>query len=290
MPLLSRFFRIIGLLLLAAGLQGCGGLLKVAYNQAPDAIYWWLDGFFDFKEVQTLRLRPDLEAIHAWHRRTELPAYADLLHRAVALAPENVTPPQVCDIFSAGRSRAIAAVDRLEPTVAAIAPTFTLEQITHFESQMDKRNKKWRSEWIDGTAAKRTARRVKEAVSRAETVYGSLEARQLAVIKDIIARSGYDPQISYREAVRRQQDGLATLRMLVNTKPPEAKVRADMRALFERSIHSPDAAYRSYQDMITREGCAAVAEFHNATTPAQRARAIKVLGDYEKDFRELAAR
>lgn len=290
MPLLSRFFGIIGLLVLAAGLQGCGGLLKVAYNQAPDAIYWWLDGFFDLKEVQSLRLRPDLEALHAWHRKHELPAYADLLHKAATLVPGNVTAPQICDIFSAGRKHALAAVDRLEPTVVAIAPTFNLEQIAHFETQLEKRNKKWRADWIEGTASKKTAKRVKEAVSRAEMFYGNLDSRQLALVRESIAKSTYDPQVSYREAVRRQQDGLATLRMIVNTKPPEARVKSEMRALFERSLNSPEPAYRAYLEAITHEGCSAVAELHNATTPAQRTNAAKVLQEYASDFRELAAR
>jgi uncharacterized protein YceK len=290
MPLISRFLRIICLLLLVTGLQGCGGLIKVAYNQAPDALYWWMDSVFDFKEVQTLRLRPDLEALHAWHRRNELPVYAELAGKAAAMAAGNLSTAQVCDNFNIGRARAIAAVERLEPTVVALAPTFKPEQIAHIEKELDKRNRKWREEWIEGSPAKRTAKRVKEAVSRAEMFYGNLDSRQIAVVRENIARSSYDPQISHREALRRQQDALATLRSIANTQPAEAKVRADMRALFDRSVVSPDAAYRSYQETITREGCASVAELHNATTPTQRAKAAQTLRGYEADFRELAAR
>jgi len=278
------------LLLLAAGLQGCGGLIKVAYNQAPEALYWWLDGYFDLKEMQNLRLRPDLEALHAWHRRNELPSYAGLAEKAANLAQANVNAGQICELFNAARSRALAAVDRLEPTVVAIAPTFKPEQVAHLEKELDKRNKKWREEWIEGTPAKRMTKRVKESVSRAEMFYGNLDPLQLATVREIISRSSYDPQVSYRETVRRQQDALATLRNLVNAQPPEARVKTEIRALFDRSLNSPDLAYRAYIETTTRENCAAVAELHNAATPAQRVRAVRALKGYEADFRELAAR
>ena len=276
------------MLLLAGGLQGCGGLIKVAYNQAPDALYWWLDGFFDFKEAQTLRLRPDLEALHAWHRRHELPVYADIASKAANLASGNVSTEQVCDIFNAGRTRALASVERFEPTVVVIAPMFKPEQIAHLEKELDKRNKKWRAEWMDGPPARRMTKRVKEAVSRAEMFYGNLDSLQIAMMREIIGRSTSDPQISYRETVRRQQDVLATLRNFANTPPSEVRARADMRALFDRSLISPEPAYRTYLETTTHEGCAAVAELHNATTPAQRAKAVRLLKEYEADFRALA--
>ncbi len=275
-------------MLVALALHGCG-LVKIAYNQGPDALYWWLDGYFDLQEVQTLRLRPDLDALQAWHRRNELPAYADLLQKARTLAPGEVTHDQMCEFFTTARSRALAVVDRAEPTVVALAPTLSLEQIKHFEVQLDKRNKKWRSEWMEGSQQKRMAHRVKEAVNRAEHFYGNLHEAQLASIRRSMASSTYDPEVSYREAVRRQQDALATLRMLKASQAPEAKVKADMRALFERSLNSPNPAYRTYQAAITREGCAAVAELHNSTTPAQRTKAAQVLKGYEDAFRELSA-
>lgn len=281
------FYRIIGLMLAAAALHGCG-MVKVAYNQAPDALYWWLDGYFDFREPQTLRVRADLDALQAWHRRHELPAYADLLRKAQALAPGEVTGEQVCELFGTGRTRALALLERLEPTVLAIAPTLDARQISTLEKHLEKRNRKWRSEWLEGSAQKRNAHRVKQAVNRAEMFYGSLHERQLASIRHSIQQSAFDAATSYRETVRRQQDALATLRALVSSPARAAEARTDLRALFDRNINSPEPAYRAYLDAITREGCAAVADLHNSTTTAQRAKAVQVLHGYERDFRELA--
>ena len=275
-------------MLLATTLQGCG-MVRIAYNQAPDALYWWLDSYLDFREVQSLRLRPDLEALQQWHRNNELPAWVALLEKARTQAAGDIDGAQVCRLLDEGRARAIAVLERLEPTTVALAPTLTTEQISHLETQLDKRNRKWRAEWMEGPAGKRTAKRVKEAASRAEMFYGDLGDRQLALVRSAIARSVFDPQITYREALRREQDALGTLRSLQAARLSQAQVQAAMRGLFDRTLHSPDLAYRSYLQSLTQDGCSLIAELHNSATPAQRQRAMKTLKSYEDDFVALAA-
>lgn len=280
--------RIIGLMLVAAALHGCG-MVRLAYNQAPDALYWWLDSYLDFNESQTLRVRADLDALQTWHRSNELPRYADLLRRARDLAPGDVNAQQVCALFEEGRARAVAVLERLEPTVLAIAPTLDEQQLGVLEKHLEKRNRKWRSEWLEGPARKRLEHRVKQTAKRAEMLYGSLGDKQLDAVRQNMGNSSFDAATSYRETVRRQQDALKTLRALRSGPPAESTVRQDLLALFDRTVNSPDPAYRSYFDTITREGCAAVARLHNSTTQAQRAKAVRTLQDYEEDFRALAA-
>lgn len=277
----------MGLLVLAAVLQACS-MVRFAYNQAPDALYWWLDGYFGFTEVQSLKLKADLASFQQWHRRTELPAYAALLQKLQQLAPNDVLPQQVCDLLAEARQRAVALSDALEPTIVALAPTLAPEQIVQLEKQLDKRNRKWREEWIDVSPQELTERRVKQAVDRAEMFYGRLEEPQLAVARATVQGSAFDPRHSLRETLRRQRDALQTLRQLQSQQPGEAHVRTLLRTLFERSMNSPDAAYRSYLESMTRTGCQAIAALHNSTTPAQRLRAAEKLRSYEQDARLLS--
>ena len=55
--------------------------IKIGYNNAPELAYWWLDGYADFSEVQTLKAREELARLHQWHRTTELPRLAELLQK-----------------------------------------------------------------------------------------------------------------------------------------------------------------------------------------------------------------
>lgn len=280
-------FRIIGLMLVAAALNGCG-MVRLAYNQAPEALYWWLDSYLDFNESQALRVRADLDALQEWHRSNELPRYAELLRRARELAPGNIDGQQVCELFGEGRARAVAVLERLEPTVIAIAPTLDEQQLGVLERHLEKRNGKWRSEWLEGTARKRLEHRVRQTARRAEMFYGSLGETQLTTIRQSMVSSSFDAATSYRETVRRQQDALKTLRGLQPAQG-ESNHRQSLLALFDRTVNSPDPAYRSYFEAITREGCTAVAQLHNSTTQAQRAKAVRTLQGYEEDFRTLAA-
>lgn len=293
MPVPSRVLRIIGAaavaLAVGLGLGGCS-VVRIAYNQAPDAAYWWLDGYFDFNEPQTLRLRADLAQAHDWHRQTQLPAYADLLKDLQRRAPDNLSPAQACEVFTQVRQRLVMISDRLEPTVVALAPQFTPAQLAHLEQQLEKRNREWRKEWLEGTPQERAQRRFKSVVERAEMFYGTLEDAQRSVVRASIAASRFDAATTYRDTLRRQQDALQTLRALTrNGTPAEIHVKAEMRALFERSLNPPVPAMREYIEAITRDGCEATARLHNSTTPQQRANAVARLKSYEDDLRVLAA-
>lgn len=283
-----RLFHIIGALLLALLLPGCSAI-QLGYNNAPGLGYWWLDSYLDFNAAQSLKVRAELAALQAWHRKSELPAYAGTLHQLQQLAPATVSPEQVCDLYSEVRARLQRISDRAEPAVTAITPTLKTEQLDHLARQFDKRNQKWREEWLDGTPAQRSSRRFEKAVERAEMLYGRLEEAQLAVIRSSIASSSFDAQRSYRETLRRQQDTLQTLKehSAGTTRAPH--VKAEILALLERTLNSPDAAYRSHMEKITAEGCRTLAALHNSSTPAQRRHALETLRDYEADARALAS-
>lgn len=264
-------------------------MVRLAYNQAPDALYWWLDGYFDFNEAQSLRVREGLDAVQKWHRRNELPAYADMLQKMQRLATGEITGEQVCGLFSEARERALALSQALEPTVVAVAPTLSREQIHHLEKQLAKRNRKWHEEWLEGPPRERTEHRVKQAVERAERFYGRLEPAQRAAARAVVEASAFDAPHTYRETLRRQHDAVRTLRHLQTHQPGPATTQTLMRALFDRSMESPDASYRSYLEALTRTGCAGVATLHNSTSAGQRARAVETLKAYEADARALAA-
>jgi hypothetical protein len=287
----SRFFHIIGVLLallLASLLSGCSAV-KLGYNNAPGLSYWWLDSYLDFDDTQSLKVRADLAALQVWHRQNELPVYIDTLKKLQRLAPSSVTPEQLCDISSALKTRFQTLVDQAEPTVVALAPTFKTEQLNHLARQFDKRNQKWRAEWLEGTPTERSARRIKQLTDRIEMLYGKLEEPQFAVLRASGAVSAFDASLSYRETLRRQQDALQTLRQFQPGTWTELQVKAEVRALLVRAMQSPDAAYRNYQEQMTRESCKAFATLHNTATPAQRLQVMETLKDYETDARTLMA-
>ena len=269
-------------------LPGCS-TIKLAYSNAPDLSYWWLDSYLDFNEAQSLQVRADLAALQAWHRARELPAYVSTLEKLQGLAPANVTSAQVCELYSELKSHFEHLIDQAGLTLTAVAPTLKVEQIEHLGRQLDKRRQKWREEWLDGNPTERQTRRVKQWVERTEMFYGQLLEPQLALLRASVAASAFDASLHLRESGRRHQDTLQTLRRLQRGSGSARQAGDEVRALLARSINSPDAAYRNYQEKMTQENCKVFASLHNNTTPAQRLQLVKALKNYEADARTLMA-
>ena len=285
--------RIIGLLpaiLALALVQGCSAV-KLAYNNAPEFSYWWIDGYADLNDTQSLRVREELAKMQQWHRATELPKVADLLLKMRQLAPADTTAEQVCGLFADTRRRVDALLAQVEVPAVEVAMSLSPAQLAHIEAKFAKNNTEWQDEWIAGGAAERQAKRLKSAIERSEQFYGSLEEKQLAVLRASIQQSPFDPQLSYAERLRRQRDTLQALRQAITApRPSVAQSITALRGVLERSINSPNPVYRAYSDRAIAESCKTFAQLHNATTPEQRERAVRRLAAYERDARELAVK
>jgi hypothetical protein len=198
----------------------------------------------------------------------------------------------VCGLLVDVRARIDAVVAQTEPAAVTLAMGLSAAQLAHIEAKFAKTNAQWRDDWMAGTLSRRQAQRLKTAVERSEQFYGNLEERQVAVLRDFIANSDFDAQMSYAERLRRQQDLLQTLRLTSGlsgeTRPGAPQAAAAVRAYLERAVNSPNPAYRSYLDKEIRDNCKAFAQLHNSTTPTQRERAVRRLAAYERDARELA--
>lgn len=288
--------RIIGWLLAVAALslfQACSAV-KLAYNNAPELGYWWLDGYADFDDSQSLKVRAELARLQQWHRTDELPKIADMLQEARRLAGADLGPAPVCALYAAARARFSAVTAQTERAALELAMSLGPEQLAHIERKFARKNADWRDEWLVIPASQRLEHRLKTNVERSEDFYGRLEERQLATLRAGLETSIFDPQLVYAERVRRQQDLLQTLRLAsgagpgVMRKTGQAEVLTALRAYFDRSLNSPSPAYRAYNDRLVAESCAVFAQVHNSTTPEQRSRAVRRLAAYERDVVELS--
>jgi len=287
----GRSTRIIGglaVLALAGLLQSCS-LMKVAYNQAPELAYWQLDRHFDFTDAQSLQVKADLERLQAWHRQTQLPSYIEALQKLQQQMPSDMDAAAACAIYTDVQGKLVALARQAEPPMATLAASLQAGQLKNLEHRFAKGNDEYREDFLEASPKAQREKRYKEAVKRAEMLYGRLEKKQLAVIERRLDASHFDAPRSYAEKIRRQQDALHTLRPLVAGQGTPEKTQAAMRGLFERTLNSPDAAYRDYMDKLTQDACVTIAELHNSTTPAQRHKAVETLQRYEQDFRTLHA-
>ena len=280
--------RALGALLLGAalGLGGCSAV-RLSYNNAPDLMHWWLDGFADFDKAQSQRVRTDLAALARWHRQEELPLVAELLQNAETLANQpQPTAGQICGLYAQSVLRMEAIVERSLPGAAAIAPTLQASQIKSLAATYEKNNRKWREEWLT-TDKDGIARRTQKIRERLEDFYGPLNPAQVRQLQARMDKAGSDEPLHYREILRRQQEVLQTLAQLRQADASTAQ--SALSAMAKGYFHSPDASYRTYKDQAVAQTCEAMAELHRSATAQQRKSMVTALQGYAGDVRALIA-
>ncbi|MCX2863176.1 DUF6279 family lipoprotein [Paucibacter sp. PLA-PC-4] len=281
-------WRTLALLLAVLLLQACS-TVKLAYNQTPTLLYWRLDSYLDFSDEQAQQVRESLQRLQLRHRREQLPRYAELLQRVQPLLAESISAQQACAVVEQGRSLLGELADPVLHTLLWLAGDLSTEQLKHLERKQGTASIEWKQKWVDISAEQLARLRYEQVLSRSEMLYGSLDEAQKNAIRAGLASAVFDPQRSYAERLRRQQDLLQQLRRIqAELLGPEA-ARALLQAWLQRVMVSPDPAYQRYQQAQIREGCSTFARLHNATTPAQRTRAQQTLKSYEEDFLQLAA-
>ncbi len=287
----SRCVAIIGALVLTTLLAGCSAL-RLGYSQGPTLAYWWLDSYLDFDDAQRTKARDALAQWFAWHRKTELPQLAALLGRAAVEVTADASTEQACRWVETFQPRIDAAVEQTLPAVAEIAVTLRPEQIDAMRKRQARANEEFRDEYLQPKAEARLKADLERALERAEMLYGRFSGPQRDRLQEIIAASSFDPERWLADRQRRQRDLLQTLQTLPPSSPPGVG-RSDavmvLRGYWQRSRKSPDEAYARYAQQLNNYNCAAAAQIHNLTNPAQRLEAQKRLRGWEADLRSLIA-
>lgn len=283
----SSAARIISLVVLTCLLQACSSA-KLAYNQAPELAYWYLDGYVNFSSGQSVQVKDDLNKLQTWHRQTQLPTYIDMLQKMQQKIPLDINTQDACSILTDVRRKFMVVSDQAQPTVVTMLDTMTSNQIDTLARKFEKSNADFRNDYMQSAKPVNQTKRYKQSVSRAEMLYGRLDDEQMSLIALQVEKSSFSAPLAYAERQRRQQDTLQTLRTLLKNQSTSEQKKLAVRSLFERSFMSPNPVYAEYIDALTKESCANLAGFHNTTSIGQRRKAIEKLMGYEQDMRTLS--
>lgn len=279
---------VVALVLAGLLLAGCS-TVKLAYNQAPQLLSWQLNRYLDLSQPQAERVRDELADLHRWHRDTLLPEHAGLLQKLRQQLPAPISAEQACRAYADLRSQIDQLLARAEPSLVWLASDLSESQIRSLQKKQADSNTDWKKEWLDPSPDKLREHRYQLLLSRTEDFYGSLQEPQKAALRSYIAQSSFDPQRTYAERQRRQQDLVQVLRKIAAERGNTEQARTLLRGYLARLNTSPDAAYQRYAATLVDEGCAGFALVHSAMTPAQRLQAVASIGAYEQDFIALAA-
>jgi len=267
-------------------LQGCSAI-KLGYQQLPTLSYWWLDSTVSFSGAQTTGAKQALENLHQWHRNEELPAYVELLQRALVLSAGPVQAEQVCRVWTDVQTRLDTvmreAVVQAAPVVMALGP----RQLSHMARRWESQNEDWEKEWLLGSVSERLERRLDKTLERYRSFYGELTPTQVSLVKTQLAQSPWTAEWGRQDRQRRQQDLLSTLQAIQQNKLSQAEVEGQLWGVWQRWMKPTEAAQRQVVQSLSQRACENLAQLHNTATPEQRQQATRRLRAYEKDVKDL---
>lgn len=282
-----RFIQCVLILLLAGLINSCG-LVKTVYNNSPEALGWWLDGYFDFTQTQKSILNPALHRLHDWHRQNQLPSYILTLQDLQKMViKEHISANEACEKMDGIRENFSELQLESIPIIIVIAPLLSDEQLQHFQAKLEKRALKWKSEWWQETPEEQLEVRLDKIESFAEKVYGTLSESQLAMLKQNLAISSIKPALTYAEILRRNEDVYQIVTALHNQSLSAENKSQLVKQGFERLKSSPNPAYQVYANQVKQRTCEIMAELHASTNAKQKQHAKDWLENYIVQFSGL---
>ncbi len=267
--------------------------VQLAYRQAPNLSYWWIDRQLDLNDAQEALVRQDVDAFFAWHRQQGLPELTSQLRRWQAQARNDWTADQVCREVEWLRGRAWQAIDQALPAAARLSLQLQPAQLQRLARQQADSNQDFQEDFVDGSPQARIDKRVERTSKRFTQFYGSVSAEQEALLRQWLARSPWDGQRALAERQRRQQDMRDTVRAVQtahgsrpagDTAAAPAAVQTALRAVAERALNPSAPETKAYNDAFQRHSCAQLAALHNSMSAAQRQELARTLGRYADDL------
>lgn len=278
------------LFLLACLLAGCSAL-RLGYANGDTFLYWWMNGYIDFTDEQKPWVKARIDNLFAWHRKTQLASYAQLLAREQQRLQTRVTPADVQTDYAELKKQAMLVLDKALPDLTDLAMSLQPQQIAHLEKKFASNNDSYRKDYLRGDVEDRQQFRFKKVMKQAEYWFGDFSAQQEAQIRAASNARPLDNDLWMAERLQRQQELIRILRKIQTEHPSREVVSGLLRGYIERSFeHFLYAEHKAFFD-ASRDGTVQmVALIVNIATPAQKTFAIKRAQKWIEDCRSLAAK
>ena len=249
---------------------GCSMVGRLGYENLPRLATWRADSYLSLTADQRAAASRRFEALHDWHRTTQLDDYIALLRdvqRHVAAGDVDEARIRQWRMEAFERWRPIA--ERAAPGVVEVVSTLTPAQLQHLRAAMERDNEKLRKDWMPADRAERIEARTRRYVERAETFLGSLSAEQKQYAKRLAAQVPDSEDAWFRQRVARQQDLVALMERIRRERPDEATATRWMREHLLRYAPSREAADRGVESSLASSDAMSAAMFAMAT-PKQK--------------------
>jgi len=276
---MMRFVTLALISLLLTG--GCTMVGKLGYDSLPTLAMWKLNSYVTLTPSQRALASRHFDELLAWHRRTQLDDYIELLRSVQKrVAAGNVTEADIQGWREEAFARIEPIADEAAPDVADVALTLTAAQIASIKAEFADDNEKLRKEWMPPDREDRIKVRTKRYLERASFFLGSLTADQKQTARRMAAEAPASEEVWYEQRLGRQQDLVVLLERIRSermTREAAAPLIRDHLLRYRQLREGPD---REGAKSSLAAGDAMSAALLAQATPKQRQHLNRLIQDW----------
>ena len=284
--MVNKMRYIIGLLL-TLSVAACS-VLSVAYNNAPTAITWIANDWFDFEAPQKSAFSERAEKLMQWHRRNELPDYAKFLQGVYTRAQGTITDADVQWMIGEVQTKYRLTGARLAQEAGELAPLLTADNLKAFDARVAKVNAEFTKDYLTPPTVRVKKKRFERIVENTETWMGKLTDAQLNRLGEAADALPMNYPLVFEERVLRQLAMRAIVQSAADKSASKEQVVARLNVWAKDWETGRSAAYKAYTAQYLTQSYRMFSELSNSATPEQRAYANKKLKETIDEILALA--
>jgi hypothetical protein len=286
---LAKRIRLMSALCLFVVLLGACSTVRIGYNHANSLVYWWLDGYIDFRPDQLPAVKRDIDSLLDWHRKTQLPQYVQFLTQVQRQIQNGLSHAELQADYDqvAGFSRVMLL--KATPELTDLALSLRAEQLDYLEKRFQEDRNAIKAAMRD-TPESGKKRRFEAVLKRAEYWLGSFSGAQEKAIRLLSDRRPSDGQFWLEERMAQQQGLLALLHRLHDESPPRDDAIALVQQFIASSLKSDrNPAQKAYFDAYYEASMQIVLGIIKTAKPSQKIHAVRKIRAWVDDASFLAA-
>jgi hypothetical protein len=283
----GRWRGLLGGLVLTALLAGCN-LVELGYHQLDWVMRQRVERFVFLEEEQRRRLEQDIDALLAWHCRTQLPKYVDVLDDLRRdFGAGAVTPARVRAYSDRLEGYWYALLERGSIGAGNLLASLSDRQLQELDATLAERNRDSARE-VRADAGRDPSRDYARLAERQWRRWlGPLNAEQERLIGDW--SRAFEPLgslgVDYRSQLRHDLRELVTAH-----RGDPAAMRAALLRFIDAIRDAPPARYAARVDANKRLSIDMVAAVAVAADREQVAHLLRVAGGWRRDLAGVACR
>lgn len=262
---------------------GCNAM-KLTYNHADTALAWMADDYLALSAPQETLLRGGLDRLLSWHRRDELPQYAQAFRKVQSAVEKGLQREDIVWLIETSRTEYDEVLQQAATDAARVLGTMTPEQIENLEKKLARDNAKFDKEHLRGSDARQRDRRASKTMERIEHWVGELSSEQEREVRERSFAMPLVYDLWRQDRIRKQQEFVA----LLGRDQSPAELAQRLRRWHANWRGGRSGEYLGATDVLTEHSVDLVLALDRMITPAQRIKVVARLQSYIDDFEELA--